>query len=214
MIKANINLLESDATIRKLILEGFADELNRVINESIPIITFRTKEIINNAIKTEPEYDSLKNGQLRYEFGIPNPDSVDKIIDAIVNNGKFTKQKIKITNIGLSGGFIYSILDEETVEGLLYTDIASTVDDSGYSLPWLEWLLYSGTRPIVRNYSVKFGSNARSRTGMAVMVRSNNNWSVPAQFAGTLSNNWFTRAFDKIDDEITDTIKNIIDQYI
>lgn len=214
MIKASINLLESDATIRKLILEAMASEVSVIINKSIPSINNDIKVLLENSIKSQPEYDSLKNGQLRYEFGISNPDLVDRVIDAIVTNGKINQTKIKITNIGLSGGFIYNILDEATVDGLLFTDIASSIDDSGYSLPWLEWLLYSGTRPIVRNYSVKFGPNARSRSGMAVMVRSNNNWAVPAQFAGTASNNWLTRALDNIDDDINQIIQNNIEKNI
>lgn len=70
----------------------------------------------------------------------------------------------------------------------------------GYQLPWLKWLLVEGTKPIVKNYAVKFGPNKSSRTGMAVMVNSSSNWSVPSEFAGTISSNWISRAIDDISD--------------
>jgi hypothetical protein len=34
------------------------------------------------------------------------------------------------------------------------------------------------------------------------------NWRVPAMYAGTISNNWVTRAIANIDDDITTIIQN------
>ena len=46
------------------------------------------------------------------------------------------------------------------------------------------------------------GPNKFSRSGMALMVESNKNWRVPSEFAGSPSNNWASRALDKIEDKI------------
>jgi hypothetical protein len=84
-------------------------------------------------------------------------------------------------------------------------------DSKGYSLPWLKWLLFEGSKPLIKNYSVKFGSNKRSRTGQAIMISSNKNWKVPSEFAGTVTNNWITRAIDRASDKILQDIQNIIE---
>jgi hypothetical protein len=211
MSKFSLNLIETDSEIRKKILEALSDEVNNMLNKVLPKITSQIKDLLASALRSQPEYSSLQNGELRYEFGIPNTSGVDTIVETIADNSKFIKKPIKITNLGLSGGFIYTILDDDTINGLIATDIASVITEDGTILPWLEWLLYSGVQPIVRNYNVKMGPNNRSRTGMAVMVQSRGSWGVPAQFAGTISNNWITRALDSIDDEINKAIETQIE---
>jgi hypothetical protein len=63
---------------------------------------------------------------------------------------------------------------------------------------------------LVKNFTVKIGPNKFSRTGMALMIDSNKNWKVPSEFAGSPSNNWATRALDKIEDKIKDKIGKIL----
>ena len=76
-------------------------------------------------------------------------------------------------------------------------------DSSGYSLPWLKWLLLDGSAILVPNHSVVFGPNPKSRTGNAIMrLDKNRGWSVPSQYQGTESNNWITRALDNAAPEI------------
>jgi hypothetical protein len=79
--------------------------------------------------------------------------------------------------------------------------------ERGYSLPWLEWLLFRGGEIIVRNFEVEYGTNPRSRSGDAIMISSNKNWRVPAQFAGTIGNNWTTRAISSIEDKIIELMR-------
>ena len=64
---------------------------------------------------------------------------------------------------------------------------------------------------IVRNYNVKFGESEYSRSGLAIMVPSNYNWRVPTQFAGSIRNNWTTRAVSRIETSVYDVIKKAIE---
>ena len=93
-------------------------------------------------------------------------------------------------------------------------DEATVTDNQGQKLPWLEWLLLRGNQIIIRNYQVRMGASPYSRTNMAVMVQSKKNWRVPMEFAGTITNNWTTRALDKVDAQIIDNIINSIEATI
>lgn len=210
-MKITAKLAESNSVVRKTILSALAQDVSQTINKSLPSIKLKIKDTVREAIKQEPEYDSLKNGVLRYEFGIDNSSSVDYIIDLLVDTIKVDNKTIKTTNQGLSGGFKITMIGTQDLNDVADHPYASVVDAlRDYELPWLRWLLFEGASPIVKNYEVRMGPNENSRTGMAIMVESKSNWRVPSQFVGTVSNNWITRAFDRIDDSIENHIQKTI----
>ncbi|NCA31122.1 MAG: hypothetical protein EBS93_10465 [Chitinophagia bacterium] len=93
---------------------------------------------------------------------------------------------------------------------VLSSDDALVIDNlRGYNLPWLEWLLLEGNKIIVRKQQVEFGPNIASRTGNAIMRPSNKSWRVPSEFAGTITNNWITRAIDNSESQIYDLLDRI-----
>lgn len=214
MTRISVDLIQSDSEIRKLILTALAEDVNKSIQKTSSSVDSKIKDLVKKALMNQPEFAALTTGQLRYELGINNTDSVLKVVNALAETSEIKVKPFKITSIGLSGGFQYNMMDTENLGGILYTDIASVQDSKGYSLPWLEWLLFEGGKPIVKNYEVKFGPSKFSRTGFAIMVKSNKNWRVPAQFAGTVTNNWITRALDTIDDEMNEIIENAFENSI
>jgi hypothetical protein len=210
-MKLKINILETDQQINKLILEEISKRINVAIGKSLSKISEEFKSILKNSIQNQPEYFSLKSGQLKYEFGIADASAIDTIVSSISNSVSAQKIKPSVIGNGIKGGLKVLILNEKTVEGLIKTDLAS-VYNNGYYLPWLEWLLLRGNSPIVKRFEVKFGRYPTSRSGGAIMVSSTSNWSVPSVFAGTKSNNWLTRAIDNIDDSnVEKIIKNQIE---
>jgi len=209
-MRVSFSLLESDSVIRNNILDNIKIEFNKAIDKSIPKILFKIKETLSISLKQEPEYQSLISGNLRLEFGIPDTSVVDKLIDEICDTANIQKNMITSSNAGLKGGFVLNILST-TGEPVVNSNNAMVTDSKGYSLPWLKWLLFEGSKPLIKNYSVKFGSNKRSRTGQAIMISSNKNWKVPSEFAGTVTNNWITRAIDRASDKILQDIQNIIE---
>ena len=208
----SFKLLENDATITKLILESLQTQVQEAIFKIIPRISSDIKILVKNALLSEPEYTSLKAGTLRAEFGIPDASVVDQVIDVLVNTLEIDSDPIKIMRNGLSGGFILKMIKKDDIGGVIYTDFASVVDDTnGYVLPWLEWLLLKGNEIIIQNYSVNYINSPRSRSGMALMIKSDKAWRVPSNFSGTENNNWITRAISKIDNDIVKTIQNTIE---
>jgi hypothetical protein len=200
-MKIDVNLLETDSQIRQEILKALSVQVNQAMSRSIVGIKSKFIDLLQIALKKEPEYTSLMSGQLRYEFGIPNTGVVDKIIDIITNNGiAVTFNRVVVNARGLKGSLYLTALSKQDIDGVIQTDLASVLDSKGYYLPWLEWLLLKGNSPLVKRFEVRLGSNNRSRTGNAIMVDSTTNWSVPSVFAGTQTNNWFTRAIDNINE--------------
>lgn len=198
-MKINIKLLDSNNKINKQILSILSNEINRVFNLSLSTILISIKDIVKMAIISQPEYASLKTGQLRLEFGIPDTSIIDSVIDSMIDTTIITIKKPKITSDRISSGLVIEFLNDSDLQSI--TDSSNSfVYDKEYSLPWLKWLLFEGVRPIIKQYSVKVGPNKNSRTGMAIMTESNLSWNVPSQFAGNRSNNWITRAVDNIDD--------------
>lgn len=212
-MKFSLDIVESSDQIVKLILDQLKDEINKTIKSALPNIQKDVKSIVRNALVSEPEYGSLKAGTLRAEFGISDSSAVDSVIDLMVNTLEIKLDPIKVAGNKLVGGFLLTMIKSDDISGVIYNDNAKVIDNArGYSLPWLEWLLLKGNETIVQNYSVKYSNSPLSRSGLALMVESQNNWRVPPNFSGDQNNNWTTRAISKIDKEIVNIIsKNIND---
>lgn len=208
----SVTLLESSDYIQQQILEACKNQIDKSLSKTINTILPKIKTLLIDALRAEPEYQSLIGGQLKLEFGIPNSSSIDAIVEKLANTLEIEKIPLTIKNTGLSGGFSLTALKTDNMDGLIADEAAMVIDtERGYSLPWLQWLLYEGNKPIVRNYEVSFGPNKNSRTGQAIMVTSKNNWRVPPAFAGTSSHNWTTRAVDRIQDQIPVMIQKMIE---
>lgn len=205
----NIKLLESDSQIRQSILSGLKPEVDALVSKSIPKIIPMIKDLFKEALMNEPEYSSLKSGRLKYEFGLPQEVDVDDVVSIMSNTVNINLFQSKISNSGINIGIKIEVFEKSGEPAIDSPNAFVTDTKGGYSLPWLEWLLLKGTAPLVKNYSVILGPNKFSRTGMALMVESNKNWRVPSEFAGSQSNNWASRALDKIEDKIQTQIISI-----
>lgn len=216
IVRYGLRLIESDGEIRKMVLDSLRETMQEAINRAIPNIQNQIKPIIKNAIESQPEYSSLLGGSLGYELGVPDPENKTRtIIDTWINNISIDKRLVKITNNGLSGGFAISMIASDFADVLSLSE-ANVVDEAnGYTLPWLEWLLLAGGKILVKDYTVVFGSNRASRTGFAIMKQSSGtSWRVPPEFAGTISNNWATRAIDSLDDTINNIMQTELEKAI
>ena len=209
-MRISANIVETNDEINTMILEIMADHINDTLNIAMPKITTEIKELVALSLREEPEYQSLLSGRLKAEFGLSDTNMVDNIIDKLVSTIDVSRSTVSYNKIGLVGGFTITMMKSDDMNGVIFTDIASVISNNGQHLPWLQWLLLEGNNAIVKNFDVKMGSYSQSRSGMAIMVSSRDNWRVPPEFVGTISNNWTTRAIDRIEDKIDILIENII----
>lgn len=207
-VSVNFILTQSNETIQKNILKALKPDVDKYFESVFNTIKNQLSNIVIEAIKASPEYDSLLNGNLKAEFGLPDSSArVNNILD-FWKNINFSYKKVAVKGGALEAGFTLNMIRSD------YSDVfslesASFTTEKGSTLNWLEWLLLFGKKTIIKDYTVVLGPSRRSRTGMALMrgVKSGK-WSVPTEFAGTQNNNWITRSIDSVDDQVHSLLLN------
>lgn len=207
--------MESSPAIRQAILKEISKIMIKAIDKATPRIANDIKVLLREALKQEPEYQSLVNGTLKAEFGIPSSSQIDAVVQAMVETINLKRSQISTNNFGITGGFTLTAMKSDDIGGVISSSQAQVNDaERGYVLPWLEWLLLKNNQILVKNYEVKLTSNPRSRSGMALMVSSDKNWRVPPAFAGSVTNNWTTRAVSRIENSVYSIIRKHIEAAI
>lgn len=198
-----LKLVESNKDIQQLMLNAMLPDVKKFMDNGIAKIKSGLPPIVQQAIRNTPEYDSLSSGKLKYEFGIAGVDSkLSSLLNIWSTNISYSYQAPRLNNNKIKAYFSASMIKADFSD-VLYADYAAVVDTvRGYSLPWLEWLLLEGNKTIIKNYEVVLGPSLYSRTGSALMQSSRRSWSVPSEFAGTINDNWITRAIDGAAPEI------------
>jgi len=215
-MKISIKLLDSPSVISIKILSAMISHLQPAFTKTQQSLQQVLPKIVKDALVLEPEYASLLSGQLRSELGIPDADSkIDQIFNAWSTNLLVENKPVSIKGSGLFGGFSINIIKSDFSD-IISLPAAVVVDNtSGSIIPWLQWLLLEGNQILIRDYKLRMGPNSRSRTGNAIMVSSSkDNWRVPPQFAGTINNNWVTRAIDRLDDTVLSYIEKELERHL
>jgi hypothetical protein len=210
MTRFTLKLVESDAEITKKILSILENQVSIVFKKAEALISKKARLIMFNSIKNQPEYFSLieSSGTLRLEFGLEDVSIVDKIIEALLDSTIVLSSPVRKRGNSLKGNIEIKMISNDKIKEL--TSSVFIVTEKSQKLPWLSWLLESGLEPIVKGFEVSYVPSQFSRTGGAIMIDSKKNWRVPAEFAGTISNNWFVRSVDTIDDQIIEVIRQSI----
>ena len=208
-MRISLTLLENNADISNKILKALLPEVTKYMDSSINSVKLELPGIIRQSLINSPEYNSIMSGELRYEFGIPDPGAkLAGLLDIWCDNIQYTSMKPTIVSNKIKAIFTANTIRVDYAD-VLYTDYALVIDSTrGYSLPWLQWLLLEGNKTIIDKYEVIIGPNQYSRTGNALMKPSNRSWKVPSTYAGTASDNWITRAIDSV----TDNIDNLLNK--
>ena len=204
VMKAQFRLLDSSKDIQNKILQALLPDVISLMNTAVGTIKRDLPDLVISSISAAPEYQSLVAGNLQYELGIPDPiNKVGGLIDIWSKNIQYNYAKPTISNNKIISKFSASMIKADFSD-VLYTDYAYVQDYSrGYSLPWLEWLLLQGNAVIIPAHQVILGPNPNSRTGYAIMRNVGSGyWKVPAEFAGTIADNWITRALEAVSPKI------------
>lgn len=207
----SLKLITPVKEIENLILQTMSDELNKHIYTISEIVKSKFTMFIKSKIQNSAEYDSLINGKLKAEFGLDDAQSrVNRIISEWISifNIKITKVKPKVRTI--TGGLSINAIPSDFENVIRLAE--ATVFSKGGEVPWLKWLLLEGYKLLIADYDIRYGSYPRSRTGEAQMYkRPGNFYTVPAEFAGTIDDNWITRLFDGVDSEIYTILIKAVD---
>lgn len=198
----------SSNNIRRAILR----EVARIVNGKIPKIEQELRRFVKEemaaALKDSSEYAAMVNGPLDAHFGFEAGSAatrLESIIDTVVRAVKIDVEKVSILGSGLRGGVSVSLSTD------IFPALFSMSEANVENLPWLEWLLTRGNDVIISGYSILFKNTPYSRSGYAIMVKSQKGiWRVPAQYAGTTNDNWITRTMDMFESQLKIATSNII----
>ena len=194
---------------RKEIVREIAKKVKRKALIIQTSITEKIREAVRDALISTPEYQSIVQGKLKAELGIPNSDSriitvIDTWIDNIVVKVKAARAPFLVIDIGIIQGDYSDVLSLPQAQ---YTYKSKRGEGE---IPWLKWLLLEGDKRIINKY--EFSSNPRgSRTGMGIMVSKERGfWQVPAEFSGTSVNNFATRALGNMGNTIDSIVEQVV----
>lgn len=206
-IQIKFNLLESEKEISLNILNALLPRVDRYFKAASKKIRPKLVNIVIEAIKSSPEYQSLVSGDLKAQFGLPDADSRLSSIVSLWKKIDFIYNPVVVRNNYLSGSFSLNMIRSDFLD-VINTEAAVFVTPKGSQLNWLEWLCLEGNKTIIKDYVIELGPNPRSRTNMAIMRGEvSGKWSVPSEFSGTIENNWITRAIDSVTPNIQQAIK-------
>lgn len=213
-MKLSLSIVETNSVIEKAILNALLPEASAFMNKASNYIQNNLYVIIKESIVSQPEYDSLVNGQLRLELGVPDAAlRIEDLINVWINNAVVEYKVPKISNNRIKSSLTIKMI-KANFSDVLSLNLAN-VERSivGASVPWLQWLLLDGTAIVVDNYEVYIGPHNRSRTGYAIMKASEDaGWSVPSEYAGTISDNWITRAIEASKSNIQKLLEKALSQ--
>lgn len=192
------NVVETDAQLEKLMLLEVAKELNLRIPRRLSVIDDKMRVATLSFLRATDTYSSLVYGDLAAHFGIPannREQRIDRILQAVVNRMEIDFVPISLRGRTYNGGLKFRVLLKNLSEVLTLSD-GMVITEKGQTLEWLRWLLTLGDKIIISEYDVKLQpGRGRSRGGYMV-PKDAGSWRVPPVFAGTLSDNWLTRAFN------------------
>lgn len=206
-MKIKVKLLENTTQVQKLIVRELRKDIFRLLSSAALSIEKQARYLVRAAIVRQPEYVSLLEGSLNYEFGLTNAESKIDTLLKIWTNSIIVDIKNPVGDRSLKSVITLNMINADFSD-VLNVPEAFQQTEKGSSLHWLYWLLINGDKAIVRDYEVVI-TNDKSRTGVAVMRRRNGrSWSVPPEFSGTVKNNWITRALNGLDDTIEQLISD------
>lgn len=145
------------------------------------------KPVIIDALLESPEMHSLRNGQLKADFGLTFDPSY-AIAWSVADSMKVRYTPVPNATMGFS---IYIQPSKHT--NLYQLDQAYQLTEDGVKLPWLQWLLEKGDSIIVADFGVLYRRGA-GRSEMGVMVKNKAPFRVDSAYSGTEDDNFISRA--------------------
>lgn len=188
--------------IEEMIAEQTTDYLNKKIRTNYSRVVNSMRQKIPFWVRSQPEIQSLLDegipGSLNALFGLYNGDANRAVSDIIEAIKQSTSIRIDKINRRYQGNIEFSFQSNDFAN-LLGLNSGHVLTEKGADLHWLNWLLTAGDTVIIVGY--QYNPKASGRSGGGVMTKGTF-FRVPPQFAGTVDNNFITRAFSNREPEI------------
>lgn len=149
-MRVNLSLVENTPQIEKMIVRELHQQLARLVTRVADDVRTPIAALVKNRIMSQPEVQSLINGKLRAEFGVPDgAERMEAIIDHWAANIQTSFKKKNQYGRKVEYSFQISMIQENYNDVIALAEANVRISDG--SLPWLEWLLKFGDKIIVRD---------------------------------------------------------------
>lgn len=182
-------------SFKRFIDKELESRIRKLIATNRRRIRTALKPIIIEAIYECPEMVSVRNGLLKYDFGLTtDPTALISWVVADSMTVRYTPDTKYIAMFSVE-------IQPASHENLYDLSVAYQLTEKGDTLPWLQWLLEMGDSVIISNFGVRYTNSGR--IGEAVMIQNYNApFRVNSSYSGTISDNFITRALNRKQQEI------------
>ena len=179
-------------------MQAIADHNNSIAIKIAADVTETIKPLVYDAVHDCHEMQALRSSDLRAAMGLNPPQARDvskQIAESvssslIVESGKVTPKNLS-TMISI---YVQPAgLDNVLSVGGSTVDYTST-EGKQVTIPWLDWLLTEGDRILVSGFSLELGQGLGRSWGGRMVEAPTGSWRIEPQYAGTLTDNFVTRA--------------------
>jgi hypothetical protein len=202
MIRAGIKIKEPPNILEKRLRDALTQELEKRFQfaflEICTLLREEVRRIFSEELEKSDTWQALHSMQvLTGHFGIPLG-SAEGRLDTLKNIW-LNQIDVRTQTRGnaLHRNIIIKVLEIDWQQ-VINSDAAHVQTDKGDDLPWLEWLLLEGSRPINAEYHVVDASNSNISRSHLMLMRKGGTWGVPAPFYGTSNDNFITRILEDI----------------
>ena len=190
-----IDLLETNKQIEKKILDAIAEHINTVLLHNKDVMRQNIADETFTYLQSTNIYQSLIDGDLAGHFGLSpraRRNNVDSILARICANIVVETKPLVFRGGNFVGGMTVQVLIKDFSDILLMIE-GTVMTERGDLLPWLRWLLLEGDRILVTEHDVVPSVEGRSKK-MIMFKDTAKVWRVPTEYAGTIFDNWLTKA--------------------
>ena len=198
MAKSLIEITTSPSEFKKMVMQAIADHINSIAIKIAADVTKTIKPLVYDAVHDCHEMQALRSSDLRAAMGLNPPQARDvskQIAESvssslIVESGKVTPKNLS-TMISI---YVQPAgLDNVLSVGGSTVNYTST-EGKQVTIPWLDWLLTEGDRILVSGFSLELGQGLGRSWGGRMIEAPTGSWRIEPQYAGTLTDNFVTRA--------------------
>lgn len=202
-----LQVTTTDEEFRARINFAAAQLVNNAFKKSKGRVLEKTRQLVRQTLSADPTINSLIGGSLQGDFGLTDELALS-VTDDIINivSGDFgIRFDLPKSKRSKTLGTMVLFIDTPRTIAKVMSVSGGRYQSNIYNIPWIEWLLTKGSQVVVGGweYTELFEEQTfSSRSGQGIMMKTGGSFRVEPEHAGTINDNFITRAIGRIQNDI------------
>ena len=202
-----LQVTTTDEEFRARINFAAAQLVNNAFKTSKGRVLEKTRQLVRQTLSADPTINSLIGGSLQGDFGLTDELALS-VTDDIINivSGDFgIRFDLPKSKRSKTLGTMVLFIDTPRTIAKVMSVSGGRYQSNIYNIPWIEWLLTKGSQVVVGGweYTELFEEQTfSSRSGQGIMMKTGGSFRVEPEHAGTINDNFITRAIGRIQNDI------------